>query len=88
MELPQPLRKSQVDQIGEFNQKILDTTKGSLFFPSFRRIEGGFSRLSIYTSADETMNYISQPHRQQSEDDPTEDSSKRNVRTFPSNVGQ
>ena len=71
LNLPQPLRVSQTDEIGVFSREILDRTKGSLFFPSFRRIEGGFSRPSKSTSDDEVTNYVTQTRKRQSANPPT-----------------
>ena len=36
-------RKS-IDEVNELEKRIAQTTKSSLFFPTFRRIEGGFSK--------------------------------------------
>ena len=41
-----------VDWVNAFEKRIAQTTKRSLFFPTFRRIEGGFSKVS--TNADDS----------------------------------
>ena len=49
--------RADVDRINSLEKHIARTTKQSLFFPTFRRIEGGFSR--IRTDADDsTMRYL------------------------------
>ncbi len=35
--------RKNIDEVNELEKKIAQTTKSSLFFPTFRRIEGGFS---------------------------------------------
>ncbi len=54
---PQLLRVSQTDEIAELGRTILDSTNGSLFFPSFRRIEGGFDRLSAHEGTAVRVHY-------------------------------
>ncbi len=36
--------RKDIDKISELEKRIAQTTKNSLFFPTFRRIEGGFSK--------------------------------------------
>ncbi len=40
------IRRADVAQINAINKRIAQTTKSSIFFPTFRRIEGGFSNIS------------------------------------------
>ena len=40
------IRRADVDQINALNKRIAQTTKSSIFFPTFRRIEGGYSSIS------------------------------------------
>ncbi|RKU34429.1 hypothetical protein C6495_07620 [Candidatus Poribacteria bacterium] len=40
------IRRADVAQINALNKRIAQTTKSSIFFPTFRRIEGGFSSIS------------------------------------------
>ena len=44
-----PLRRIDNEPIYQLNQRIAETMNSSLFFPSFRRIEGGFARVPRYT---------------------------------------
>lgn len=36
--------RKNIDEVNELQKRIAQTTKSSLFFPTFRRIEGGFSK--------------------------------------------
>ena len=45
--------RKDVDRINALEKRIARTTKQSLFFPTFRRIEGGFSKVS--TNADDSV---------------------------------
>lgn len=36
--------RKNIDEVNELEKRIAQTTKSSLFFPTFRRIEGGFSK--------------------------------------------
>ncbi len=38
-----------IERRHKFSQQLARTTYGSLFFPSFRRIEGGFTKISTFT---------------------------------------
>ncbi len=40
------IHRADVDRINALKKRIAQTTKSSLFFPTFRRIEGGFSSLA------------------------------------------
>ncbi len=40
------IRRADVDQINALNKRIAQTTKSSIFFPTFRRIEGGYSSIA------------------------------------------
>ena len=46
-----------VDRVNALEKRIARTTKRSLFFPTFRRIEGGFSRVTTDTD-DSTMRFL------------------------------
>ncbi len=46
------------DTLNELNKHILRTTKKSLFFPTFRRIEGGFSGLSDVNHPDRSTTSV------------------------------
>ena len=46
-----------VDRVNALEKQIAQTMKGSLFFPTFRRIEGGFSRVKTDTD-DSTMRFL------------------------------
>ncbi len=37
------IEEKNVDRVNKFEKRISESSKGSLFFPTFRRIEGGFS---------------------------------------------
>ena len=52
-----PPRSIETEKINALNMRIVDATQGSLFFPTYRRIEGGFSRLSRYSFADDPVKY-------------------------------
>ena len=52
-----PPRSAETEEVSALNMRIVDATRGSLFFPTFRRIEGGFSRLSQYSIADNPVKY-------------------------------
>ena len=67
-----PTSRSTFESIDNVNQKIVNIMTGSLFFPSFRRIEGGFSRFSGPTSASDSMNYYTQPLGWKSVEEPME----------------
>ena len=49
--------RKDVDWVGTLEKRIAQTTKQSLFFPTFRRIEGGFSRVTTDTD-DSTMRFL------------------------------
>ena len=40
------IRRADVAQINALNKRIAQTTKSSIFFPTFRRIEGGYSSIA------------------------------------------
>ena len=48
--------RTDVDRVNSLEKRIARTTKRSLFFPTFRRIEGGFSRVTTDTD-DSTMRF-------------------------------
>lgn len=50
-------------KLNEINNRIAHTMKGSLFFPTFRRIEGGFSTPSRYMSTDPSLSRRLPPYR-------------------------
>ena len=43
------INRTDVDRVNSLEKRIARTTKLSLFFPTFRRIEGGFSRVATDT---------------------------------------
>ena len=49
--------RKDVDRVNALEKQIAQTMKGSLFFPTFRRIEGGFSRVKTDTD-DSTMRFL------------------------------
>ena len=49
--------RKDVDRVNALEKRIARTTKRSLFFPTFRRIEGGFSRVKTDTD-DSTMRFL------------------------------
>ena len=49
--------RKDVDWVNTLEKRIARTTKRSLFFPTFRRIEGGFSRVTTNTD-DSTMRFL------------------------------
>ena len=49
--------RTDVDRVNSLEKRIARTTKRSLFFPTFRRIEGGFSRVTTDTD-DSTMRFL------------------------------
>ena len=54
-----PLRRADYELINELNVQIVDTINSSLFFPTFRRIEGGFARFSKYVAGDDSVTHQS-----------------------------
>ena len=52
-----PLRGTGYELIDELNVQIVRTINSSLFFPTFRRIEGGFARFSRYVPSDDSVTY-------------------------------
>ena len=55
-----------VDWISALEKRIARTTKQSLFFPTFRRIEGGFSRVTTDTDNSAMRLFVSTPEMLQS----------------------
>ena len=49
--------RTDADRVNSLEKRIARTTKRSLFFPTFRRIEGGFSRVTTDTD-DSTMRFL------------------------------
>ena len=49
--------RKDIDRVNALENQIAKTTKRSLFFPTFRRIEGGFSRIRTDTD-DSTMRFL------------------------------
>ena len=49
--------RKDIDRVNALENQIARTTKRSLFFPTFRRIEGGFSRIRTDTD-DSTMRFL------------------------------
>ena len=49
-----PLETIDLERIDELNRLIARAMESSLFFPTFRRIEGGFTRPSRYTITDDS----------------------------------
>ena len=47
-----PLRRAKVEEIHELGMQIASGSSNSLFFPSFRRIEGGFTRVYRHMPSD------------------------------------
>ena len=58
-----PLRRTDDERIHRLNVRIARTMHSSLFFPTFRRIEGGFTRFSRYVIADDSVRYRSEQFR-------------------------
>ena len=52
-----PLETIDLERIDELNKIIVSKMKSSLFFPTFRRIEGGFTRSSRYITANIPREY-------------------------------
>ena len=52
-----PLRRADDELIHELNLRIVHTISSSLFFPTFRRIEGGFARFSKSVAGDDSVPY-------------------------------
>lgn len=52
-----PPRRIEIEEIDALNGRIADAMESSLFFPTFRRIEGGFARFSNYVIADDSNRY-------------------------------
>ena len=83
-----PPRRAEDKQIDALNLKIAEAMQSSLFFPTFRRIEGGFGQLSTYhwygginklSPSKSTPEESSRWHNR--------DASRINVSTFKSGVG-
>ena len=53
------VNRKDVDWVNGLEKRIARTTKRSLFFPTFRRIEGGFSRVT--TDTDDSMMWLLTP---------------------------
>ncbi len=53
------VNRKDVDWINGLEKRIAQTTKQSLFFPTFRRIEGGFSRVT--TDTDDSVAWLLTP---------------------------
>ena len=51
------INRTDMDRVNSLEKRIARTTKQSLFFPTFRRIEGGFSRVTTNTD-DSTMRFL------------------------------
>ncbi len=45
------VNRTDMDRVNSLEKRIVQTTKRSLFFPTFRRIEGGFSRVTTETDS-------------------------------------
>ena len=45
------INQKDIDRVNALEKRIVRTTKRSLFFPTFRRIEGGFSRVTTDTDS-------------------------------------
>ena len=52
-----PPRSESAEGIHRLNVRIAETMHSSLFFPTFRRIEGGFARFSRYIIGDDSVRY-------------------------------
>ena len=52
-----PLRREDLELVDELNVQIVGKINSSLFFPTFRRIEGGFARFSRYVAFDDSVPY-------------------------------
>ena len=63
-----PLRREDYEPIDELNVQIVRTINSSLFFPTFRRIEGGFARLSRYILSDDSVPYLPDQFRRKFRD--------------------
>lgn len=50
------VNRTDVDSVNSLEKRIARTTKRSLFFPTFRRIEGGFSRVT--TDTDDSVAWL------------------------------
>ena len=51
------VNRTDMDRVNSLEKRIAQTTQRSLFFPTFRRIEGGFSRVKTDTD-DSTMRFL------------------------------
>ena len=60
------INQTDIDRVNLFEKRIARTTKRSLFFPTFRRIEGGFSRVTTDTDSLAMMLITSTPEMLQS----------------------
>ena len=52
-----PPRSVDIEKMDALNLQIAESMQSSLFFPTFRRIEGGIGRLSTHHIADEPVRY-------------------------------
>ena len=60
------VNRTDMDRVNSLEKRIVQTTKRSLFFPTFRRIEGGFSRVTTETDSLAIMLLTSTPEMLQS----------------------
>ena len=67
-----PLQGESAARIDELNVRIVRTITSSLFFPTFRRIEGGFARFSKYVAGDDSVTHQSDQFRRRFRDRATE----------------
>ena len=67
-----PLRRSNAEAIDELNTRIVNMITSSLFFPTFRRIEGGFAQSSKYVADDDSVTYQRGPFGRRLRDRATE----------------
>lgn len=67
-----PLQGADCELIDELNIRIVSMTNSSLFFPTFRRVEGGFARFSRYIPDDNSVMYQPDQLRRRFRDRATE----------------
>ena len=57
LDFEKPLRRAKVEEIHELGMQIASGSSNSLFFPSFRRIEGGFTRAYRHMPSDDFVRW-------------------------------
>ena len=72
MNLGVPWRRSDDERIYRLNQRLAETMNSSVFFPTYRRIEGGFTRSTREIVAGDSVKYQPDRFRRRIVDRPTE----------------